>query len=67
MGSLQKNAVLQEKAGVQGKSWPKYRYCLSCLKVRGGPLPSKFKKFVPAHSIKVSTAMVDEHNLELSN
>ena len=27
--------------GVQGKRWPKYRYRFSCLKVRGGPLPSK--------------------------
>ena len=24
--------------GAQGKRWPKYRYCFSCLKVRGGSL-----------------------------
>ena len=27
--------------GVQGKRWQNYRYCFSCLKVRGGALPSK--------------------------
>ena len=27
--------------GVQGERWPKYRYCFSCLKLRGGSLPSK--------------------------
>ena len=27
--------------GVQAKRWPNYRYCFSCLKVRGGSRPSK--------------------------
>ena len=41
MGILQKIAVLQGKRpwGIQEKRWPKYRYCFSCLKVRGGSLP----------------------------
>ena len=43
MGILQKKCCTTAKKGpgVQGKSWPKYRYCFSCLKVRGGSLPSK--------------------------
>ena len=40
--SEKKPTYYREKGpGVQGKRWPKYRYCFSCLKVRGGPLPSK--------------------------
>ena len=40
----------REKApGVQGKRRPKYRYCFSCNKVRGGSSPSKLmaKNVVP--------------------
>ena len=40
---FRKSAVLQGKRpGIQGKKWPKYRYCFSCLRVQGGSLPSKF-------------------------
>ena len=31
---------MQNGPGVQGKRWPKYRYCFACLKVRGGSPPS---------------------------
>ena len=43
MGILQKKCRTTGKKGpgVQGKRCPKYRYCFSYLKVRGGPLPSK--------------------------
>ena len=46
MGILQKKrrTTAQKGPGGQGKSWPKYRYCFSCLKVRGGSLPSKSGK-----------------------
>ena len=40
--SSEKVPYYREKGpGVQGKRWPKYRYCFSCLKVKGGSLPSK--------------------------
>ena len=39
--SSEKGPYYREKGpGVQGKRWPKYRYCFSCLKVRGGSPPS---------------------------
>ena len=49
-GNSEKVPYYNEKGpGVQWKSWPKCRYCFSCLKVRGGSLPSK-KWWTPAHS-----------------
>ena len=40
--SSEKAPYYREKGpGVQGKRWPKYRYCFSCLRVRGGSRPSK--------------------------
>ena len=43
MGILQKKSRTREKGrGVQGKRWPKYRKGFSCLKVRGGSLPSNW-------------------------
>ena len=45
---FKKSAYYREKGpGVQGKRWPKYRYCFSCLKVRGGSLPSKCQVHLP--------------------
>ena len=48
--------------GVQGKRWPKYRYCFSCLKVRGGSLPSKFWVFGSwcSGDAEVSVIVLDE-------
>ena len=34
--------------GVQGKRWPKYRYCFPCLKNRGGSLPSNRRSAIGA-------------------
>ena len=40
---FRKSAVLQGKRPWRtGKRWPKYRYCFSCLKVRGGSLPGVY-------------------------
>ena len=38
--------------GVQGKSWPKCRYCFSCLKVRGGSRPSNNQRKVEGQQLK---------------
>ena len=43
MGILQKKRRTTGKKALayRGKGWPKYRYCFSCLKVKGGSRPSK--------------------------
>ena len=47
MGILQKKCRREHGPGVQGERWPKYRCYFSCLKVRGGPLPSKIMGHMP--------------------
>ena len=55
---FRKSAVLQGKRpGVQRKRWPQYRYCFSCLKVRGGSL------YLPTLGICFFFSSVFRHNL----
>ena len=60
---FRKSAVLQGKGpGVQGTMWPKYRYWFSCLKVRGGSLPSnkRFSKMISWNAKNLGSALLAE-------
>ena len=58
MGILQRKCRTTGKKALayRGKRWPKYRYCFSCLQVRGGFLSSYTSNEKSAHHMGRATA-----------